>query len=47
MIFICLLEGSAIGFLFEIPVGPIGVFCVRRTLTYGNRHGFIIGLILF
>ncbi len=27
-----------------MPVGPIGVLCVRRTLTYGNYHGFIAGL---
>ena len=27
-----------------MPVGPIGVFCIRRTITDGNYHGFIAGL---
>ncbi len=26
-----------------MPVGPIGVLCVRRTLTYGNYQGIIAG----
>ncbi len=44
MYFIILLEGIAIGFLLATPVGPIGVICVRRTLAYGKRSGFIVGL---
>ncbi|MFZ1977472.1 MAG: LysE family transporter [Bacteroidota bacterium] len=44
MIFISLLEGFAIGFLLAMPVGPIGILCIRRTLTYGKYQGFIIGL---
>jgi threonine/homoserine/homoserine lactone efflux protein len=44
MAFIYLLEGLVIGFLLAMPVGPIGVLCVRRTLTYGNWNGFIVGL---
>jgi threonine/homoserine/homoserine lactone efflux protein len=44
MYFIFLLEGLAIGFLLATPVGPIGVLSVRRTLTFGSRQGFIVGL---
>jgi threonine/homoserine/homoserine lactone efflux protein len=44
MYLIILLEGLAIGFLLATPIGPIGVICVRRTLAYGKRHGFIVGL---
>jgi len=39
-----LLEGIVIGFLLAAPIGPIGVICVRRTLTYGKRQGLIVGL---
>ena len=44
MYFILFIEGIAIGFLLATPIGPIGVLCVRRTLSYGSRHGFIVGL---
>ncbi len=44
MYIIFLLEGIAIGFLLATPVGPIGILCVRCTLMYGRRHGFIVGL---
>jgi threonine/homoserine/homoserine lactone efflux protein len=44
MIVVYLLEGFAIGFLLAMPVGPIGVLCIRRTLAHGRRHGFVIGL---
>jgi len=44
MIFFSLLKGIAIGFLLAMPVGPVGVLCVRRTLIDGARHGFVIGL---
>ena len=44
MFFVYLLEGFTIGFLIAMPVGPIGVLCVRRTLSYSNYHGFMTGL---
>jgi threonine/homoserine/homoserine lactone efflux protein len=44
MHFIFLLEGIVIGFLLATPVGPIGVLCIRNTLTYSRRQGFIVGL---
>ena len=44
MVFISLLEGFAVGFLLAMPVGPIGILCVRRTLACGKYYGIIIGL---
>ncbi|HHP7245510.1 MAG TPA: LysE family translocator [Elainellaceae cyanobacterium] len=38
------LRGLVIGFLIAAPVGPIGVLCIRRTLTYGLASGFISGM---
>lgn len=34
---ITLLKGIAVGFSLALPVGPIGILCVRRTLTEGRR----------
>lgn len=33
-----------LGFSIAAPVGPIGVLCVRRTLSEGGTVGFICGL---
>jgi threonine/homoserine/homoserine lactone efflux protein len=39
-----LLRGLVIGFAIAAPVGPIGVLCIRRTLTEGRVSGFLAGL---
>ncbi len=39
-----LFKGVIIGFSIAAPVGPIGVLCIRRTLTDGERIGLAIGL---
>lgn len=39
-----LLRGVAIGFSIAAPVGPIGVLCIRRTLTEGRLSGLLSGL---
>jgi threonine/homoserine/homoserine lactone efflux protein len=39
-----LLKGLLLGLLIAIPVGPIGVLCVQRTLNKGKLSGFISGL---
>jgi len=39
-----LLQGVAIGFLMAIPVGPINLLCLRRSLAEGRRVGFVSGL---
>jgi threonine/homoserine/homoserine lactone efflux protein len=38
------LKGVAIGFSIAAPVGPIGVLCIRRTITQGRIAGIISGL---
>jgi threonine/homoserine/homoserine lactone efflux protein len=38
------LRGLIIGLSIAAPVGPIGVLCIRRTLTEGRISGFISGL---
>lgn len=38
------LNGIIIGFAMAIPIGPIGIICVRKTLSEGKWHGFVIGL---
>lgn len=44
MDYIFFLKGLAIGFAMAIPVGPIGVLCIRKTLTEGRLRGMVIGL---
>jgi len=38
----------ASGFLFglfaAVPIGPVNLLCIRRTLEYGSFHGFVAGL---
>ncbi len=33
-----------IGFLIALPVGPVAIVCLRRTLTGSKRHGIVSGL---
>ncbi len=43
MDFTFLLKGTIIGFALAIPIGPIGITCIRKTLTEGRLRGLIIG----
>ena len=38
------LQSFLIGISIAAPVGPIGILCIRRTLTEGRIAGFISGL---
>lgn len=38
------LKGTLLGFSIAAPVGPIGVLCIRRTLSAGLRNGLFTGL---
>ncbi len=38
------LRGLIIGFSIAAPVGPIGVLCIRRTLSAGQASGLVSGL---
>ena len=37
-------RGLVIGFLIAVPVGPIGILCLRRTLAEGRACGLASGL---
>lgn len=37
-------KGIFIGFALAVPIGPIGILCIRKTLTEGQLHGLVIGL---
>ena len=39
-----LLKGIAIGVVIAVPVGPVGVLCIRRTIFSGRLAGFLSGL---
>ena len=39
-----ILDGVLIGFAASVPLGPIGVLCIQRTLQRGRLAGFISGL---
>jgi threonine/homoserine/homoserine lactone efflux protein len=38
------LKGLIIGFAMAVPIGPIGVMCIRKTLAEGHSRGLVIGL---
>ena len=38
------LEGLLLGVAIAAPVGPIGLLCIRRSLTYGATAGLLSGL---
>jgi threonine/homoserine/homoserine lactone efflux protein len=41
---ILFLKSLIIGVTIAAPVGPVGILCIQRTLTYGRRTGFVSGL---
>ncbi|MBE6341589.1 MAG: LysE family transporter [Bacteroidales bacterium] len=43
-LFINLFKGMCIGFTASVPLGPIGVLCIQRTLSKGRRYGFVSGV---
>jgi threonine/homoserine/homoserine lactone efflux protein len=38
------LRGLVLGFLIAAPVGPIGILCIRRSLSMGRMAGLLTGL---
>jgi threonine/homoserine/homoserine lactone efflux protein len=38
------LKGIAVGIIIAVPVGPVGVLCVRRTIFDGKLAGLVSGL---
>ena len=39
-----LLKGLIVGIIVSIPVGPLGLLCIPRTLAKGRRAGLAVGL---
>lgn len=37
-------KGFVIGLILSIPVGPIAILCIRKSLTNGRLHGIFTGL---
>ena len=37
-------SGIFIGLIVSIPIGPVNLICIRRTLRFGALNGFIAGL---
>jgi threonine/homoserine/homoserine lactone efflux protein len=44
MLLVFLLKGIAVGIVIAVPVGPVGVLCIRRTIFEGRTFGFVSGL---
>lgn len=42
--FVFFIKGVVLGFSIAAPVGPIGVLCIRRTLSNGMVSGILSGL---
>lgn len=38
------IDGMMVGFSASVPLGPIGVLCIQRTLQRGRLAGFVSGL---
>lgn len=38
------IDGFIVGLIASVPLGPIGVLCIQRTLSKGRLSGFISGL---
>ena len=39
-----LIEGSVIGFIIAVPVGPAAALCIRRSITVGAVAGYLTGV---
>jgi threonine/homoserine/homoserine lactone efflux protein len=44
MLLFTLVKGIVVGIIIALPVGPVGVLCVRRTLFEGMAFGLLSGL---
>jgi len=44
MLIATILKGIIIGLSISVPLGPIGMLCIQRTLNHGRKYGFITGL---
>lgn len=38
------IKGIIVGLSVSVPLGPIGMLCIQRTLNRGQKHGMVTGL---
>ena len=38
------IEGAVIGFLIALPIGPAGILCIQRAISYGAIAGYATGI---
>lgn len=39
-----IISGMIIGLIVAVPIGPVNLICIRRTLAFGPSNGFMAGL---
>jgi threonine/homoserine/homoserine lactone efflux protein len=39
-----IVSGVVIGLIVAVPIGPVNLICIRRTLAFGPLNGFVSGL---
>src|SRR6266849_1542996 len=44
MLLVFFLKGIVVGIVIAVPVGPVGVMCIRRTVFEGRLAGLVSGL---
>ncbi|MGH7044979.1 MAG: LysE family translocator [Stellaceae bacterium] len=44
MLLVLLVKGIVVGIVIAVPVGPVGVLCLRRTIFAGRLSGLVSGL---
>lgn len=44
MLLVFLLKGIVVGIVIAVPVGPVGVLCLRRTIFEGRLAGLVSGI---
>jgi threonine/homoserine/homoserine lactone efflux protein len=41
---VIIFSGALVGYFAAIPIGPVNLICIRRTLHFGTFYGFVSGL---
>ncbi|MDY0201504.1 MAG: LysE family transporter [Tenuifilaceae bacterium] len=44
MLLTLLIKGILVGLLASIPLGPVGIICIQRTINKGKLSGFLSGI---
>src|SRR5271155_4167133 len=44
MLLFFLVKGIVVGVVIAVPVGPVGILCLRRTIFEGQLSGLVSGL---